>query len=124
MWRYGGKFNDYVPLEIAGKVNPWKEHFFVDLTASSTNFELSPLSPYSGKYAGYTIDKGQLSFDLKYLIVQKKLESQNRILLDQFTFGDKVESPDATKLPVRLAVALLKDRKGQIKARPPCIGQH
>ncbi len=117
-----GKFNDYVPLEIAGKVNPWKEHFFVDLTASSTNFELSPLSPYSGKYAGYTIDKGQLSFDLKYLIVQKKLESQNRILLDQFTFGDKVESPDATKLPVRLAIALLKDRKGQIKLDLPVSG--
>ena len=117
-----GKFNDYVPLEITGKVNPWKEHFFVDLTASSTNFELSPLSPYSGKYAGYTIDKGQLSFDLKYLIVQKKLESQNRILLDQFTFGDKVESPDATKLPVRLAIALLKDRKGQIKLDIPVSG--
>jgi uncharacterized protein involved in outer membrane biogenesis len=117
-----GKFNDYVPLEITGKVNPWKEHFFVDLTASSKNFELSPLSPYSGKYVGYTIDKGQLSFDLKYLIVQRKLESQNRILLDQFTFGDKVESPDATKLPVRLAIALLKDRKGQINLDIPVSG--
>ena len=119
-----GKLNDYVPLEITGKVNPWKEHFFVDLTASTKNFELGPLSPYSGKYVGYTIDKGQLSFDLKYLIVQKKLESQNRILLDQFTFGDKVESPDATKLPVRLAVSLLKDRKGQIKLDLPVIGKY
>lgn len=117
-----GKFNDYVPLEITGKVNPWKEHFFVDLTASTKNFELSPLSPYSGKYVGYTIDKGQLSFDLKYLIIQKKLESQNRVLLDQFTFGDKVESPEATKLPVRLAVSLLKDRKGQINLDIPVTG--
>jgi len=117
-----GKFNDYVPLDITGKVNPWKDHFFVDLTASFKNFELSPLSPYSGKYVGYTIDKGQISFDLKYLIVEKKLESQNRILIDQFTFGDKVESPDATKLPVRLAVALLKDRKGQIKLDIPVSG--
>jgi hypothetical protein len=117
-----GKFNDYVPLEITGKVNPWKEHFFVDLTASTKNFELSPLSPYSGKYVGYTIDKGQLSFDLKYLIVQTKLESQNRVLLDQFTFGDKVESPEATKLPVRLAVSLLKDRKGQINLDIPVTG--
>jgi hypothetical protein len=117
-----GKLNDYVPLEILGKVNPWKEHFYVDLTANFRNFELSPLSPYSGKYVGYRIDKGQLSFELKYLIVQNKLESQNRILLDQFTFGDKVESPDATKLPVRLAVALLKDRKGQIKLDLPVSG--
>ena len=117
-----GKFNDYVPLEIVGKINPWKEHFYIDLTASFRNFELSPLSPYSGKYAGYTIDKGQLLFDLKYLIVQKKLESRNRIFLDQFTFGEKVESPDAVKLPVRLAVSLLKDRQGRIDLDIPVTG--
>lgn len=117
-----GKFNDYVPLEIVGKINPWQDHFYVDLTASFKNFELSPLSPYSGKYIGYTIDKGQLSFDLKYLIVQKKLDSQNRILLDQLTFGEKVESPEAVKLPVRLAVALLKDRQGKINLDIPVTG--
>ncbi|HNQ47198.1 MAG TPA: DUF748 domain-containing protein [Syntrophorhabdus sp.] len=117
-----GKYNDYVPLEIAGKINPWKEHFFVDLTASFKNFELSPLSPYSGKYVGYTIDKGQLSFDLKYLIVQRKIEAQNRILFDQLTFGEKVESPDAIKLPVKLAVTLLKDRQGKINLDIPVTG--
>lgn len=117
-----GKYNDFVPLEIVGKVNPWKEHFYVDLTASFKNFELSPLSPYSGKYVGYTIDKGQLSFDLKYLIVQKKLEAQNRILIDQLTFGEKVESPDAIKLPVKLAVTLLKDRQGKINLDIPITG--
>ena len=84
-----GKFNDYVPLEITGKVNPWKEHFFVDLTASSTNFELSPLSPYSGKYAGYTIDKGQLSFDLKYLIVQKNSNRKTVYFSTSLPLGTK-----------------------------------
>jgi uncharacterized protein involved in outer membrane biogenesis len=117
-----GKYNDYVPLEIVGKVNPWKEHFYVDLTASFKNFELSPLSPYSGKYVGYTINKGQLSFDLKYLIVQRKIEAQNRILFDQLTFGEKVESTDAIKLPVKLAVTLLKDRQGKINLDIPVSG--
>ena len=117
-----GKYNDYVPLEIVGKVNPWKENFYVDLTASFKNFELSPLSPYSGKYVGYTIDKGQLSFDLKYLIVKRNIEAQNRILLDQLTFGEKVESPDAIKLPVKLAVTLLKDRQGKINLDIPVTG--
>jgi len=117
-----GKYNDYVPLEIVGKVNPWKENFYVDLTASFKNFELSPLSPYSGKYVGYTIDKGQLSFDLKYLIVKRNIEAQNRILLDQLTFGEKVESPDAIKLPVKLAVTLLKDRQGKISLDIPVTG--
>ncbi len=86
------------------------------------DLDLSPATPYSGKYAGYTIEKGKLSFDLKYLIVKRKLDSQNQIFIDQFTFGDKVESPDATKLPVKLAIALLKDRKGEIKLDLPVTG--
>ena len=75
--------------------------------------ELSPTTPYAGKYVGYTVEKGKLSFDLKYLIVKKKLESQNYIHLDQLTLGDKVESPQATKLPVKLAIALLRTEKAK-----------
>ncbi len=116
------KLNDYAPIEITGKINPLREDLFVDIKARIKDFDLSPATPYSGKYAGYTIEKGKLSFDLKYLIVKRKLESQNNIFLDQFTFGDKVESPQATKLPVKLAIALLKDRKGEIKLDLPVTG--
>ena len=116
------KLNDYAPLEITGKINPLREDLFVDINARIKDFDLSPSTPYSGKYAGYTIEKGKLSFDLKYLIVKRKLDSQNNIFIDQFTFGDKVESPQATKLPVKLAIALLKDRKGEIKLDLPVTG--
>jgi uncharacterized protein involved in outer membrane biogenesis len=116
------KLNDYAPLEITGKINPLREDLFVDLKVRMKDLDLSPATPYSGKYAGYTIEKGKLSFDLKYLIVKKKLDSQNNIFIDQFTFGDKVESPKATKLPVRLAVALLKNRNGEIKLDLPVTG--
>jgi len=117
-----GKLNDYAPLEITGKINPLKEDLHVDLKVRFKDMDLSPMTPYSGKYVGYTIEKGKLSFDLQYLIVKKKLDSQNRIFLDQFTLGDKVESPQATKLPVKLAIALLKDRKGEIKLDIPVTG--
>jgi uncharacterized protein involved in outer membrane biogenesis len=117
-----GKLNNYTPLEITGKINPLREDLYVDIKARIKDFELSPTTPYAGKYVGYTIEKGKLSFDLKYLIVKKKLESQNSIFFDQFTFGEKVESPTATKLPVKLAVALLKDRKGEIKLDLPVTG--
>ena len=116
------KLNDYAPLEIIGKINPLKQDLYVDLKVRFKDMDLSPVTPYSGKYAGYTIQKGKLSFDLKYLIDKKKLDSQNVIFLDQFTFGDKVESPHATKLPVKLAIALLKDRKGEIKLDIPVSG--
>ena len=117
-----GKLDDYAPLEITGKINPLKEDLYVDIKARFKDIELSPMTPYSGKYVGYTIEKGKLSFDLKYLINKRKLDSQNYIFLDQFTLGDRVENPKATKLPVKLAIALLKDRKGEIKLDLPVTG--
>jgi flagellar motor protein MotB len=116
------KLNDYAPLEITGKVNPLKKDLFVDLKVRFKDMDLSPATPYSGKYVGYTIEKGKLSFDLSYLIDKRKLDSKNVIFLDQFNLGDRVESPHATKLPVKLAIALLKDRSGQIKLDIPVSG--
>jgi uncharacterized protein involved in outer membrane biogenesis len=117
-----GKLNEYTPLEVTGKINPLREDLFVDLKARIKDLDLSSATPYSGKYVGYTIEKGKLSFDLYYLIAKRKLDSKNNIFIDQFTFGDKVESATATKLPVKLAVALLKDRKGEIKLDLPVTG--
>jgi hypothetical protein len=98
----GGKLDNYAPLEITGKIDPLKENLFVDLKSTFRDMDLSAVTPYSGKYAGYTIQKGKLTFDLQYLILEKKLDSQNKIFLNQFTFGDREESPQATKLPVKL----------------------
>lgn len=116
------KLDAFAPLEITGKINPLKQDLFVDLKVRFKDMELSPMTPYSGRYVGYTIEKGKLSFDLSYLINKRKLDSQNRIFLDQFTLGEKVESPQATNLPVKLAIALLKDRKGEIKLDIPVSG--
>ncbi len=117
-----GKMGSDVPFEIVGKINPSSDNFFVDLTAKFRGLDLSPMTPYSGKYIGYTIEKGKLSLDVKYLIVNKKLESQNKIFFDQFTLGDKVESKDAVQLPVKLAISLLKDRNGKIDLDIPVSG--
>ncbi|MBP1747856.1 MAG: hypothetical protein H6Q52_395 [Deltaproteobacteria bacterium] len=113
---------DNAPLEITGKINPLSKDLYVDIKASFKDMDLTPTTPYSGKYAGYTVDKGKFSFDVQYVIENRKLDSKNTIFIDQLTFGEQVESPDATKLPVRLAVALLKDRKGQIKLDLPVTG--
>lgn len=117
-----GTLDNSAPLEITGKINPLSKDLYVDLKASFKDMDLTPATPYSGKYAGYRVDKGKLSFDVQYLIEKKKLDSKNVIFIDQLTFGDRVESPDATKLPVKLAIALLKDRNGQIKLDLPVTG--
>jgi hypothetical protein len=117
-----GKVGGNVPLEITGRVNPLIEKPFVDLTLNFPAFDLSPFTPYSGKYLGYTLKKGQLAFSLEYLVADNKLTGKNKIQLSQLTFGSPVASPQATKLPVKLAVALLKDRAGNIDLDLPVKG--
>jgi len=86
------------------------------------NVDLTPTSPYVGRFAGYSLLEGKLGMDLDYQIYNRKIQSRNLIVLDRFTFGEKVNSPDATKLPVRLAIAILKDRDGRIKLDVPVEG--
>jgi hypothetical protein len=117
-----GSVQHSAPVEIAGRVNPLGENLFLDIKASATDIELPPLSPYSGKYVGYGIEKGTLSMKVRYRIDNRKLTAENTVILDQLTFGNKVESADAIKVPVELAVALLKDRNGVIKFDLPVGG--
>jgi hypothetical protein len=117
-----GKVDNTAPLEILGRINPLARDLFLDIKAAATDIELPPLSPYSIKYAGYGIERGKLSVKVKYLVENRKLTAENNVYLDQLTFGEKVESPTATKLPVTLAVALLKDRNGVIDVNLPIGG--
>jgi hypothetical protein len=110
------------PIDIAGHINPFNETATNDLKITFKDVDLTPTSPYSGKFAGYRIAEGKLNLNLAYTLVGRKLESKNVITLDRFTFGEKVASPDATHLPVRLAIALLKDRNGQILLDVPVAG--
>jgi len=118
-----GNLENHSPLQITGQINPLRDDLFVDLKVAFRDIELSPVTPYSGTYLGYTVEKGKLYLDLKYRIDKKQLDASNTIFIDQFTFGEKVESDKATKLPVKLGLALLKDRKGEIHLDVPVTGR-
>jgi hypothetical protein len=117
-----GQVNGNAPLTISGSVNPLTPLAFVDIKAKAEDVELTDLSAYSTKYTGYPITKGTLTVDLHYLLDQQKLTAENHIFIDQLTFGDKVESPNAINLPIRLAVAILKNSQGQIDLHLPVSG--
>lgn len=110
------------PLTVGGQINPLRGDLFLDVKANVRGMELAPLSAYSGKYVGYGIEKGKLSFEAGYQVDNRKLVAQNRLVLEQLTFGDKIDSPDATSLPVHFAVALLADRDGVIDINLPISG--
>jgi hypothetical protein len=107
---------------VSGRVNPLSAKPYLDLQADIKGIEMTSLSPYSGKYAGYAIEKGKMSLFVKYKIENDQLTAENRVFLDQLVFGNPVDSPDATKLPVTLALALLKNRNGEIDINLPISG--
>ncbi|MBW2467051.1 MAG: DUF748 domain-containing protein [Deltaproteobacteria bacterium] len=116
------RLDQHAPLSISGRINPLSEELFADLVVDFKDIELSPTSPYTGKFIGYTVAKGKLSLDLKYLVEGSKIHGKNEAFLDQFTLGDSVDSPDAISLPINLAISLLKNRKGEITLNVPVKG--
>lgn len=117
-----GQVDRYAPVKITGQINYFAAKSFTDMTMSFQNMELTSFSPYSGKFAGYRIDKGKLNVDLHYLIDDQKLDAMHHIVVDQLELGDKVDSASAVKLPVKLIVALLKDRNGVIDLPIEVVG--
>src|SRR5687767_2450246 len=117
-----GSYDKTSPVVIAGTINPLAGDLFLDISAKGQDIELPKLSAYSARYAGYGITAGKLTLDVKYHVEDGKLSGRNNIHIDQLTFGDKVEGPEATKLPVLFAVNLLKDSKGQINLELPISG--
>ena len=110
------------PITIKGSVNPLIAKPALDLTATAHDIKLTNLTPYSAKYAGYPITKGKLNIDLHYQLANDQLSANNHIFIDQLTFGDHVDNGTATKLPVRLAISLLKNSRGEIDVDIPVSG--
>jgi hypothetical protein len=117
-----GRVEGTASLEVLGKLNPLAKPLALDIKGKVRDLELSPLTPYSVKYAGHGIERGKLSVDVAYLIEPSgQLTATNTLVLNQLTFGEKVEGAP-NSLPVKLAVALLADRNGVIDINLPISG--
>ena len=117
-----GQINGQGQVNIDGQIDPFHNNPYLNILARLKDFELTPLSPYAGIYAGYDIRKGMLSFDAHYHVENHQLTADNRLYLNQLSFGHRINSPKATQLPIRLAIALLKDRHGNINVDLPISG--
>ena len=117
-----GKVDRYAPVTINGELNLMSAAVYSDIKMSFKGLELTTMTPYSGHFAGYKIDKGKLSVDLSYKVDQRKLDAEQHFVIDQLQLGDAVDSPDAVHLPLKLAIALLKDRNGVIDLPLPITG--
>jgi outer membrane protein OmpA-like peptidoglycan-associated protein len=107
-----GKVDDHSTFTITGTMNPLADDPKIDLTLSLKNGEMTPGSPYAAKFVGYPIHQGQLSLEAHYTVNQRVLKADNKFSARQLKLGAKDDSPDATQLRIKLAIALLQDRDG------------
>jgi hypothetical protein len=118
-----GRVNAQSPFSVTGRVNPFPATRFVDLTFTNANTDLTPLTGYLEKFGGYPLKKGRLSTRLHYQVEGQALQAENLIQVDQLILGARNQSPDATSLPLKLGVALLKDSSGRIELDVPVGGR-
>jgi hypothetical protein len=117
-----GKVDRYAPATIKGTMNLLSADLYTDINLKFAGVDMTSVTPYSGRFAGYKIEKGKLSIDVTYQVENRALIAQQKFVIDQLQLGEKVESPDAVSLPLKLAVALLKDRNGVIDIDLPMTG--
>jgi hypothetical protein len=117
-----GKVDRYAPVDISGEMNVLAATKYSDIALNFANMELTTFNPYSGKFAGYNISRGKLSTQLRYRVEDRMLDAQHHIVVDNLEFGAKTDSKDAAPIPLKLAIALLKDRNGVIDIELPISG--
>lgn len=120
--KFEGRIEDYGLARAEGAIQPFAPKKFTDIAVVFRNVELTPMSPYTATFAGRKIASGKLSLDLQYKLDNSKLAGDNKVLLEQFTLGERVESPNAVNLPLDLAIALLTDSSGKIDLAVPVSG--
>ncbi|HEV7813585.1 MAG TPA: DUF748 domain-containing protein [Janthinobacterium sp.] len=117
-----GRVDEFGLARVRGELNPFIPADNTDVNLVFKNVDMVSASPYSMKFAGYKIAEGKISLDLQYKLRKGQLEGQNQIVIDKLTLGERIDSPDALKLPLELALAILKDGEGRIDLALPVSG--
>ena len=119
---FSGHVDRYAPVSIEGDANLITDPVAADVHMHFDNLEMTGLSPYSGRFAGYTIRKGKASADLTYHVANHRVNASHHVRLKQFELGDRVEGQAGFGVPLGLVVALLKDGDGNIDLDVPLTG--
>ncbi len=117
-----GRVNEFGLARIRGSLNSFAPRENTDINVVFKNIDMASTSPYTMKFAGYKVAEGRISLDLHYAVQHSQLEGTNQIVIDNLILGERIDSPDAFKLPLALAIAILKDSDGRIDLGLPVSG--
>jgi hypothetical protein len=114
--------NDAAQLTVHGRMNLLNQREGSEITVGMQGMDMLPLGPYFGKHVGYGIAAGKLTLAIKYKVAERRLTSHTKITMNGFEWGKSTDSPDATKLPVKTAFTVMRDRSGRIVLEIPVEG--
>lgn len=117
-----GRVDEFGTVRARGDLNLFSPTQDTDVNLVFRNVDMVPASPYTTKFAGYHVAEGKISLDLQYKLRERRLLGENLVVIDRLTLGERVDSPDALKLPLQLAIAILKDKDGRIELGLPVSG--
>jgi hypothetical protein len=117
-----GSVDGYAPVTLTGEVTPMATPTNLDLTLVFDGVDMALLSPYSGTYAGYVIERGLLDLNLHYALKNNQLQGDNAVRVEKLKLGEKITSDKAVDLPLELALAILTDANGVIDMAIPVTG--
>ena len=119
---FDGDVDEYGDVRIRGRLQPFAVTDDLDMRFAFRNIPVGSLNPYSMNFAGWRVDDGRLSVDLGYRIDARKLTADNRVVIKSLKLGEEIPDYQGTRLPLKLAVALLEDADGVIDLDLPVSG--
>lgn len=110
------------PMTIRGQLDPTLAQRNSDVRLTIDGMPMSAFDAFSRQYLGYAIASGALTIDYVQKIEERQLDGNFKLALDRFHLGERVDSPDATGAPVKLAFDLLRDPSDNIRLAVPIKG--
>ncbi|MBW8325594.1 MAG: DUF748 domain-containing protein [Prolixibacteraceae bacterium] len=109
--------------ELSGKII-WSMVDFmnIEMNVRMKRLDLLSFSPYSEYYIASPITQGWFNYDLGLKMSATKLTNTNVVKVDELEFGKRTKDTTAMKVPVRLALYLMKDAKDRIAFDLPVSG--
>lgn len=103
------------------KVNP-KDYRDIIIDAGFWDLLITDFNPYFKYYVATPFQRGKIRYENVTSIINNQLDSKNLLYIERVKTGKKVKNNTAMNLPVPLAVALLRDVKGNIQLDIPVKG--
>jgi hypothetical protein len=92
------------------------------LNMDLTSLPMSSFNPYSTYFVAHPFWDGDIYFKSHNSVKKNQLVSKNALEVRKIEVGKKVKNQTAMNVPVKFAVALLRDRKGNIAIDIPVEG--